>query len=130
MPNSNDDAGTQAAAADQLPPRDKIIENLTLKMLKLSDVISEVGNRVPTSQDEAAEIEELLFEAQEEAERCEARIEVLVANGPFNDPGPEAEADLLEAMNEVDQATALGAATSALLAASHQLIQAYSAQGT
>jgi len=126
MPNSNDDAGAQAAAdSDQLAPRDKIIENLSNKMFKLSDAIAELGNRVPTSQAEADEIEGLLDDAREEAERCEARINALVANGPFNDPGTDAQDALLDAMNEVDAATAAGAATSALLAATHDLIQAY-----
>ena len=45
-------------------------------------------------------------------------------------PGPAAEDALLDAMNAVDAATAAAAGVSALLAATHNLVQAYRAQLT
>jgi len=126
----NGNADAPGAAEDAQDPREKVIEKLGDKILKLNEAIFELEGRQPQNPAQAAAIALRLAEARAEAELCEARSDAIAANGPFNDPGPEAEDALLDAMNAVDAATAAGAATSALLAATYSLVQAYRAQST
>jgi hypothetical protein len=117
---ANMDANGQAAG-DELAVRDRVVENLSAKILKLAAAIFALQRRQP----QTAAIAQQIANARFEAELCEARRDAIIANGPFNDPGPAAENALLTAMNQVDAATAAAAATSALLAAAHNLVQAY-----
>jgi hypothetical protein len=121
-----------AAAGDEMDSRGSVLASLISKILKLTKAASALDALLFATDDpvEYNAIALQLAEARAEIDRCKARYDAIDAGKPFNDPGPDAETALLNAINQVGAALANTAAVSALLAATHNLVQAYRAQST
>jgi hypothetical protein len=121
-------SGLQLQGADD----EHVAAILAAKFLKLDSAIDVLKAQLSTTTDPAdhLQISTRIGEAVAERSLCKARHDAIDAGGPFNDPGQEAENALLAAMSAVDAAIATTTGISALLAAAHNLIEAFPASST
>jgi len=107
--------------------RTRRLRLLTDKIVALSKGRTELTKRIRRERN--ADLRRRLDLQRDEciAERalCEARHSALVAGAPLGSPGEGAEDALLAAIDEVEAATAGGAASEAMLVAFHGLVVAF-----
>jgi hypothetical protein len=83
-----------------------------------------------TDAQERRELDLQIDECFNERRLCNTRFDAIANNQPFNNPGPQADQDLLNAIDAVDTAFRNTAAVAALLGAVHGLVKAFPASST
>jgi len=119
-------------AAGDLDARGRVMSNLITKYLKLDALANTLQSVLAKTSDpdDRDDLSLQIAEAAAEESLCKSRYDSIDLNQDFTDPGPGAEAALLDAIRAVDRATQNTDAVKALLAAAHGLVSAYAARST
>lgn len=120
------------AAADRDDERMMLLgrlEDKSLKLLQSEGVLQSLYDSSTDAQ-ERRELDRQIDEAWSERQLCDSRRRAIANNGPFTNPGEQADEDLLDAINAVDAAIRNSAAVGDLLRAVHGLVKAFPANST
>lgn len=132
--NGHDEAVELSAplAAEADDDRMMVLARLGEKSRKLHQSEGVLQGLYDSSTDpqERRELDLQIDESWAERQLCDSRFRAIAANGPFSNPGPQADSELLDAINSVDAAIRNTAAVQALLQAVSGLVRAFPARST
>lgn len=121
-----------ASAAAATDDRMRVLARLSEKSRKLrqSEKVMQALYDSSTNAQERRDLDLQTSEARYERGLCDSRFTAIANNGPFRDPGPQADRELRDALQAVDNAIRNTAAVVALLKAVHGLVAAFPAEST